>query len=108
MIYEYRVYEAVPGKLEEVHARFRDHTVKIFERCGMKNVGYWTADVGGSNHSLYYIIAFQDHAQRARAWAAFRKDPEWLAVKAETEANGPIVTKVFNRILAPTDYSPMQ
>lgn len=108
MIYEYRVYEAVPGRLEEVHSRFRDYTINIFERCGIENVGYWTSDAGGYNDSLYYIVAFPDHRQRADAWTKFRNDPEWLAVRAKTEADGPIVARVFNRILTPTDYSPLK
>ena len=67
MIYEYRVYEAAPGKLGQVHDRFRKHTVKIFERCGIKNVGYWTADAGDFSDRLIYIVAFKSHEQRARA-----------------------------------------
>lgn len=108
MIHEYRVYEAVPGRLPDVNARFRNHTLNLFEKHGMKNIGYWTPSVGDYSNRLIYILGFEDVAQRERAWAAFRNDPEWQAVVAETEANGPIVARVTNTLLSPTDYSPMQ
>ena len=108
MIYEYRVYEAVPGKLDQIEARFRDHTVGLFERHGIKNIGYWTASVGDWSDRLIYIVAFESSEQRDRAWAAFRSDPEWVRVKEQTEAKGPIVARIFNTLLTPTDYSPLQ
>ncbi len=108
MIYEYRVYEAAPGKMPELHARFRDHTLKIFERHGIKNIGYWTASVGDYNDRLIYLLAFEDAGHRDRAFAAFVQDPEWLKVKAESEVNGLLVTRVSNSLLSPTDYSPLQ
>ena len=108
MIYEYRVYEAMPGKLEELHARFRDHTVKLFEKHGFKNIGYWTADVGEPNDRLIYIVSFEDAAQREKAWQSFSNDPEWHSVVAESEAKGKLVKRVLNSTLVPTDYSPLQ
>ncbi len=108
MIYEYRVYEAAPGKLEALNARFRNHTLEIFERHGIKNVGYWTANAGDYSDRLIYIVAFEDVGQRERAWASFRADPEWNRVRAESEADGPLVARVFNSLLSPTDYSPLQ
>ena len=108
MIYEYRVYEAAPGKLEALNARFRNHTLGIFERHGIKNIGYWTASVGDYSDRLIYIVAFEDASQRERAWAAFRADPEWNRVRAESEVDGALVARVFNSLLSPTDYSPLQ
>ena len=108
MIYEYRVYEAAPGKLEALNARFRNHTLGIFERHGIRNIGYWTASVGDYSDRLIYIVAFEDEGQRERAWATFRDDPEWNRVRAESEADGPLVARVFNSLLSPTDYSPLQ
>ncbi len=108
MIYEYRVYEAMPGKLPELHARFRDHTMAIFEKHGIKNIGYWTASVGDTSDKLIYIVAFEDAGQREQAWASFRSDPEWNRVRAASEENGLLVSKAFNSLLAPTDYSPLQ
>ena len=108
MIYEYRVYETLPGMLPALHARFRDHTTKIFERHGIKNIGYWTSEVGDFSDKLIYIVAFEDAGQRQGAWESFRNDPEWQKVRADSEANGLIVKRLFNTLLAPTDYSPLQ
>ena len=108
MIYEYRVYEAVAGKLENVQARFRDHTVALLEKHGAKNIGYWTSEVGDYNDRLIYILAFESLEQRQHAWAGFRADPEWHKVRDESEKDGPIVARVMNTILKPTDYSPLQ
>ena len=66
LLYEYRVYEAMPGKLDELHARFRDHTLELFEKHGIRNVGYWTVDVGDANDRLIYIVAFEAHAATAK------------------------------------------
>ena len=107
MIYELRSYEAMPGKLDAVNARFRDHTLKLLEKHGATNVGYWTFDVGRSDE-LVYILGFPSAEARVKAWDAFRNDPEWHRVKAETEADGPIVATVKNWLMSPTDYSPLQ
>lgn len=108
MIYEYRVYETMPGKLPELHARFRNHTVKLFEKHGIKNVGYWTSNVGDYSDRLIYLVAFESAEQRERAWASFQSDPEWQRVKAESEAEGLLTARVLNSLLTPTDYSPLQ
>lgn len=108
MLYEYRIYEAMSGKLDELHARFRNHTLKLFEKHGIRNIGYWTADIGDANDRLIYIVAFDDPAQRERAWASFSADPEWRRVVAESEANGKLVARILNTTLKPTDYSPLQ
>ena len=108
MIYEYRVYETLPGKLPALHARFRDHTIKIFERHGIQNIGYWTSSVGDYSNRLIYIVAFEDEGQRERAWASFQADPEWQRIRAESEVDGPLNARITNTLLAPTDYSPLQ
>ena len=108
MIYEYRVYETLPGKLPDLSARFRDHTLKLFEKHGMKNIGYWTAAVGDYSDRLIYILGFESVEQRERAWAAFQADPEWQRARAESEENGLLISRVFNSLLTPTDYSPLQ
>ena len=108
MLYEYRVYEAMPGKLDELHARFRDHTLELFEKHGIRNVGYWTVDVGDANDRLIYIVAFEDAADRERAWASFGADPDWHQIVAESEANGKLVARILNSTLTPTDYSPLR
>jgi hypothetical protein len=107
VIYELRVYTAMPGKLGAVQARFRDHTTKLFEKHGMKNIGYWTNAIGGKNDELVYILAYEDLAARQKAWAAFGADPEWVAARNASEVDGPIVHHVENRIMNPTNFSPL-
>jgi len=108
MIYEYRVYEAVPGRLPDLHARFRNHTLSIFARVGMRVVGFFTPEIGGNTNQLAYILEFDDYAHLERSWAAFREDAEWKAVKAESEVRGPLVARLTSQIWKPTDYSPLR
>jgi hypothetical protein len=103
-VYELRIYTAVPGKLDNVVARFRDHTCKLFEKHGMTNVGYWTA--AEDDGKLYYMLAHASKAAADQSWKAFGADPEWKEVVKQTEANGKIVSKVERHYLAATDYSP--
>jgi hypothetical protein len=107
MIYELRIYTAHPGKMPALQARFRDHTSKLFEKHGIKNVAYWTNMIGGRNDELWYVLGFNDLAHRQQAWAAFQADAEWQAARAASEADGPLVHHLENRILAPTDFSPL-
>ena len=80
MIYELRIYECFAGKLPNLNARFANHTMELFEKHGIRNVGYWTHDVGPNSNELVYLVAFEDANQRAEAWASFRADPEWQEV----------------------------
>jgi hypothetical protein len=107
MLYELRIYNAVPGKLSALNARFRDHTGRLFERHGFKAVGYWTNMIGPSNQQLIYILEWRDLAHRQASWESFVSDPEWLRAKAESERDGPLVASLSSAILEPTDYSPM-
>lgn len=108
MIYELRIYRAHPGKMGALTARFRDHTLRLFEQHGITNVGYWTNAIGGRSDELWYLLAYEDLAQRERAWAAFREDEEWQRVRAESERDGPLVHHIENRIMSPTDFSPLR
>ena len=108
MIYELRVYECFTGKLPDLHARFANHTMELFEKYGIKNVGYWVTDVGLSNQTLTYLLGFRDANHRIEAWNSFRTDPEWLRVVDESHRDGIIVKNVSNQTLIPTHYSPMQ
>jgi NIPSNAP protein len=94
-IYELRVYHPSEGKLPELLARFRDHTIKLFEKHGIKSVAYWTpTDAPQKGNLLVYMLA---HASREAAdanWKAFREDAEWIAVKEKSEANGKLVDKI--------------
>ena len=103
--YELRTYHANPGKLELLEARFRDHTMKLFEKHGMTNVGYWTPTPNPDN-KLIYLLAFPDKDTRQKAWKAFGADPEWQKVWKESEAKGALVKKIESKILTATDYSP--
>ena len=108
--FEMRTYVTSPGKLDALHARFRDHTNKLFEKHGMTLIGYWTPSEGEeAKNTLIYILAYPDKESRKKSWDAFQEDPEWKKVKAETEAKGPIVAQVKPSLfLKPTDYSPIK
>jgi hypothetical protein len=107
VIYELRSYETVPGKLPILNDRFANVTLKLFEKHGMKVVGFWTEDVGTSG-VLVYMLGFEDMAHREKAWAAFRADPIRQKAFAESEREGPLVARITNKILRPTVYSPMK
>jgi hypothetical protein len=108
-VFEIRTYYTHPGKLDALNARFRNHTVKFFEKHGMTNVGYWVPmDPPQADNTLIYIVAHKDREAAKKSWDAFRKDPDWLKVRTESEAQGPINTKVESVFLTPTDYSPMK
>lgn len=108
-VFELRTYTSPEGKLSALNTRFRDHTMRIFERHGMTNVGYWVPqDAPGSSNTLIYIIAHPSREAAAANWAAFRADPEWRQVSAASEADGRIVSGVQSVFLNPTDYSPIR
>ncbi len=108
MIYELRIYTANTGKMPALQARFRDHTTALFEKHGIKNVGYWTNAIGGRSDELWYMLAYQDLAQRQAAWAAFGADADWQKARTESEKDGPLVHHIENRIMNPTDFSPLK
>ena len=106
-VYELRVYHAAPGKLGELLARFREHTVKLFDRHGMKSVAYWTPlDVPAKTNTLIYILQHPSREAAAANWKSFQDDPEWKSVRDKSEANGKLVEKVDSTFLALTDFSP--
>jgi len=105
MLYELRVYECVPGRLPDLLKRFDTITLKIWERHGIRQAGFWTTVVGPSNQALTYMIAWESLAEREKKCSAFLADPEWQKKRAEAEANGPIVASLSNQILAPTAFS---
>ena len=105
-VYELRIYHAVEGKLPELLARFRDHTTKLFEKHGIRNVAYWTPmDDPQKGKTLIYIVAHPSREAAAKNWQAFREDPEWVAVRDKSEANGKIVESVDSTYMALTDFS---
>ena len=108
MIHELRIYTAHPGKMGAMLARFRDHTMDLFEKHGISNVGYWTNSIGGRSDELWYIVGFESLAQRETAWASFADDPDWQAARAKSEEDGPLVHHIENRIMTPTKFSPLR
>ena len=108
MIYELRIYHTMPGKLAELNARFVNHTLKLWERFDIRPVGFWTVLVGGSNQDLYYLLEWKDMAEREQRWNAFTADPEWIAQRAQSEKNGPLLASIDSSFLAPTAYSAMK
>lgn len=108
-VYELRIYTTLEGKLPLLLARFRDHTTKLFEKHGMQNVGYWVpADPPKSQNTLYYILKHKSREAATASWDAFRKDPAWIKVQKESEADGKIVEKVESMFMSPTDFSKLK
>jgi hypothetical protein len=107
--FEQRTYHAAPGKLEALHKRFRDHTLRLFEKHGIENVGYWTpADGDEAGNTLVFLLAYPDKEARDASWKAFAQDPDWKKAHAASEADGPLVEKVDQLFMSPTDYSPLK
>lgn len=102
--YELRTYYAAEGKLEALHSRFRDHTTKFFETHGMTNVGYWVP-LENPENKIIYLLSYPDKAARETSWKAFQADPGWIAAKAASEKDGPLVARAESRFLTPTDFS---
>ncbi|WP_129648093.1 NIPSNAP family protein [Peristeroidobacter agariperforans] len=108
-VFEIRTYTTAEGKLQDLHRRFREHTLKLFERHGMVNIAYWTPqDPKASSNTLIYVLAHPSREAAAQNWAAFSADPEWKQVRAASEANGRIVIKVESTFVEATDYSALK
>jgi hypothetical protein len=108
--FEMRTYHCAPGRLEALHARFRDHTNKLFVKHGMQLVGYWVPmdKAGKYENKLVYILGFPSHAARDKAFKDFGNDPEWIAARDASEKDGKIVEKVDSVFMTATDYSPIK
>ena len=108
-VFELRTYVANPGKLDDLHKRFRDHTCRLFKRHGIEVIGFWTPSEGeGAKTTLIYMVAFPSAEAQKKSWAAFRADPEWQKAKAESEKEGVLVKEIKSENLNPTDYSPLR
>jgi hypothetical protein len=105
MIHELRVYRVLPNRMPALLKRFESATLRIWERHGIRQAGFWTTIVGESNHELTYLLAWESLAEREQKWTAFLADPEWVSVRNETEKDGPIVATIANSILQPTSFS---
>ncbi|HUE04591.1 MAG TPA: NIPSNAP family protein [Bryobacteraceae bacterium] len=108
-VFELRTYTCYEGKLPDLLARFRNHTMGIFEKHGMTSIAYWVPqDAPASQNTLIYIIAHPSREAAKKNWEEFRNDPEWQKVQKESEANGKLVSKVESVFMEPTDFSPMK
>ena len=105
MIYEQRIYSCVPGKLPALLSRFESHTLKIWEKHGIKQAGFFTTLIGESNQELTYMLAWDSLADREKKWTAFQADPEWISARAKTEEDGQIVGNIVSQLLVPTGFS---
>lgn len=108
-VFELRTYTCNEGKLPDLLARFRNHTMKIFEKHGMTNIAYWVPqDAPASQNTLIYVIAHASREAARQNWKEFGADPEWQKVQKDSEANGKIVSKVESVFMDPTDFSPVK
>ncbi|MGB9380769.1 NIPSNAP family protein [Candidatus Binatus sp.] len=108
MVYELRVYHCVPGRLPAIIKRFDSITCRLFEKHGIKQVGFWTVAIGESSSDLVYLLQWESLADRDKKFGAFAADPEWIEARARTEADGPIVASITNSILMPTSFSALK
>ena len=105
MIYETRVYRCLPGRLPALLKRFETITLKLWEKHGIRQAGFFTTLIGESNQELTYLLAWDSLADRETKWNAFQSDPEWIAARAKTEADGQIVSNIVDQLLVPTSFS---
>ena len=103
-VYELRTYVTHPGRLPALHARFRDHTMRLFKKHGMTNVSYWTPL--DEENTLIYVLKHDSLDAAKKSWADFRGDAEWKTIQAASEQDGKIVMKVTSILMKATDYSP--
>ncbi|CAN5921751.1 hypothetical protein BH24BAC1_BH24BAC1_26710 [soil metagenome] len=103
--YEMRIYYAAPGKLEDLNARFRNHTMGLFSKHGMTNIGYWTP-IENPENKLVYVLAYPSREARDASWKAFGADPQWQTAQAASEEAGRLVARVDSIYMKATDYSP--
>ena len=108
-VYELRLYHVKEGKMDALKARFGDHTDSIFKRHNMKSIGYWSPEDAPNSQNLFvYILEHPSRQEAEKNWAAFQGDPEWQRVKAESEANGPLVDRIEKYFMDPTSFSALQ
>ena len=108
MLYELRVYRCVPGRLPALIKRFDTVTLKLWEKHGIRQVGFWTTLIGESNQDLTYMLVWNSLAEREQKWNGFMADPEWINRRAESEKDGAIVGNITSQILQPTSFSTMK
>ena len=105
MIHELRVFHCVPGRLPALLKRFENDTLRLFEKHGIKQLGFWTVAIGESNNDLLLILQWESLAEREQKFGGFLKDPEWLEARSKSEQDGPLEATITNTILVPTAFS---
>jgi hypothetical protein len=105
MIYELRIYRSVPGRLPALVRRFQDRTLRIWQKHGIRQAGFWTTLIGASHRDLTYMLAWESLADREKRWNAFLADQEWASVVAESERDGQLVENISSQLLTPTGFS---
>jgi hypothetical protein len=105
MIYELRVYHCLPGRLPDLVKRFETITLRLFEKHGIQQAGFWTVAIGESNADLIYILKWDSLADRDARFAAFQRDPEWIEARRKSEESGPLISSISNTIMTPTAFS---
>jgi hypothetical protein len=108
MIVEMRIYHCAPTRLPVLLDRFTSTTLGYFDKYGIKQIGFWTTLIGPSNHALTYMLKWDSLAEREQKWNAFQADTSWIAKRAATEADKPIVERIENHFLTPTDFSALR
>ncbi len=108
MLHELRIYHCLPGRLPALNDRFRNTTLKLWEKHGIRPTGFWTVAIGENSQCLYYLLEWESLAERESRWNAFTSDPVWIEARAASEKDEAIVAHISNTILTPTDYSLVQ
>lgn len=108
MIVEMRIYHCAPTRLPALLDRFNNITLGFFEKYGIHQIGFWTTLAGPSNHALTYMIKWESLAEREQKWNAFQGDKDWIAARAASEAERPIVERIENHFLTPTAFSALR
>jgi hypothetical protein len=105
MIYELRIYSCIPGRMPALLKRFEEQTMKLWDKHGIKQAGFWTMLVGNGNNDLYYLLAWESLADREKKWNAFQADPAWHKARDESEKDGMIIANISSSFLRPTAFS---
>ena len=105
MIYELRIYRCVPGHQLALLSRFENETLRIWEKHGIRQAGFWTTLIGNSSQEITYMLAWDSMAEREKRWGAFLADPEWAVVVAKTEKDGQLVENISTQLLTPAAFS---
>jgi hypothetical protein len=105
MIYELRIYRCMPGQLAALLLRFQNHTLRIWERHGIRQAGFWTTLIGKSSQEITYMLAWDSMAEREKRWESFLADPEWIAIAAKSEKDGQLVENISSQLLVPAAFS---